>query len=291
MQPTFAATMESVGSAQKKTRGPQDGERQDAKCRPAFGRTSEKTDPDQFDPALEDLETAMAVVHAEDEADTRAGNRIAKPRAINRCSLPKHLPRVEEVIELESLICSCGGCLHCIDERIGELYRIEAELRGLDPGARLAGRQKRSSPLVADVQAWLIHHRARVATKSPLGEALAYIAKYRNGLRLYLTDGRIEIDNNSVERTIRPIALRAASDRKPLSHQPQTNGNYAKLPVAGRNLRSSTVGDLLQFLGDVLGNMMSGHRSKSRFVRWLERAVMVIVAALIALVIYRVYSS
>ncbi len=69
------------------------------------------------------------------------------------------------------------------------------------------------------MQAWLVHHRARVATKSPLGEALAYIAKYSDGLQLFLTDGRIEIDNieprsatgsskrRNVERTIRPIAL------------------------------------------------------------------------------------
>ncbi len=92
-------------------------------------------------------------------------------------------------------------------KRIGELYRIEADLRGLDPEARLAARQERSAPLVADLHGWLIHHRARVAMKSPLGEALAYIAKYWDGLKLFLTDGRIEIDNNSVERTIRPIAL------------------------------------------------------------------------------------
>lgn len=43
--------------------------------------------------------------------------------------------------------------------------------------------------------------------KSPLVEALAYIAKYWDGLKLFMADGRIEIDNNSVERTIRPIAL------------------------------------------------------------------------------------
>ena len=92
-------------------------------------------------------------------------------------------------------------------KRIGELYRIEAELRGFDPEARLECRQERSVPLVADMHTWLVHHRARVATKSPLGEALAYIAKYWDGLKLFLTDGRIEIDNNSVERTIRPIAL------------------------------------------------------------------------------------
>jgi len=91
--------------------------------------------------------------------------------------------------------------------RIGELYRIEAELRGLDAVARLAERRARSAPLVADMRTWLTHHRARVAGKSPLGEALAYIAKYWDGLCVYLTDGRVEIDNNPVERTIRPIAL------------------------------------------------------------------------------------
>lgn len=401
----------------------------------AFGRKSEKTDPDQFDLALEDLETAMAAIHAEDEADASAGNRINKPRATNRGSLPKHLPRIEEVIEPESLVCACGSCLHCIGEdvserldvipaqfrvivtrrpkyacractdgvvqapaparlihaglpteatvahvlvakyadhlplyrqaqimsrqgidldrstladwvgraayelrpvfdalisdlkrsaklfmdetrapvldpgsrktktgyfwalarddrpwgggappgvaftyapgrgglhaerilqgfsgilqvdgyagynrliapdrigpdirlaycwaharrklveitrngtapiaedgvkRIGEIYRIEAELRGLHPEARLAGRQERSASLVAELETWLVHHRARVAAKSPLGEALKYIAKYWEGLQLFLIDGRIEIDNNSVERTIRPIAL------------------------------------------------------------------------------------
>ncbi|AXA43275.1 Zinc-binding dehydrogenase family protein (plasmid) [Rhizobium leguminosarum] len=40
--------------------------------------------------------------------------------------------------------------------------------------------------------------------QSPLGEALAYIAKYWEGLKLFLTDGPIEIDNNRVERTIQP---------------------------------------------------------------------------------------
>jgi hypothetical protein len=92
-------------------------------------------------------------------------------------------------------------------KRIGELYRIEAELRGLAAEARLAQRQERSAPLVTDMRAWLTHHRARVAGNSPLGEALAYIAKYWNGLCIFLGDGRIEIDNNTVERTIRPIAL------------------------------------------------------------------------------------
>lgn len=89
--------------------------------------------------------------------------------------------------------------------RIGELYRIEAELRGLNQEARLAGRQERSAPLFTDIRIWLTHHRACVAGKSPLGEALAYMAKNWNGLCGFLTDDRIEIDNNTVERTIRRL--------------------------------------------------------------------------------------
>src|SRR5690606_37236460 len=52
----------------------------------AFGRKSEKTDPDQFNLALEDLETAIAAVKAEEEADTSPGKRGTKPRVINRGS-------------------------------------------------------------------------------------------------------------------------------------------------------------------------------------------------------------
>ena len=47
----------------------------------------------------------------------------------------------------------------------------------------------------------------QVSAKSPAGAALKYIAKYWDGLILFLTDGRIEMESNAVERTIRPIAL------------------------------------------------------------------------------------
>lgn len=54
----------------------------------AFGRKFEKTDPEQFHFALEDLETAIAAVHDEDEADSLLGKPRLKPRAVNRGSLP-----------------------------------------------------------------------------------------------------------------------------------------------------------------------------------------------------------
>ncbi len=92
-------------------------------------------------------------------------------------------------------------------KQIAALYRIEKDIRGQKPEARLSERQARSKPIIDAFEAWLTTHRARVSAKSPLGEALKYIAKYWDGLTLFLTDGRIEIDNNAVERSIRPIAL------------------------------------------------------------------------------------
>lgn len=91
--------------------------------------------------------------------------------------------------------------------RIAELYRIEADIKGQSAADRLTARTEHSAPLVAAFKQWLDLQRARVSSKSPLGEALRYIARFWNGLILFLSDGRIEMDNNAVERTIRPIAL------------------------------------------------------------------------------------
>jgi transposase len=49
--------------------------------------------------------------------------------------------------------------------------------------------------------------RKPIHATTPLGGALKYIAKYWGGLNLFLSDGRIEMDSNTVERTIRPIAM------------------------------------------------------------------------------------
>ncbi len=92
-------------------------------------------------------------------------------------------------------------------KRIGELYRIEVDIRGQSSDERLAARQKRTVPRIEAFELWLTGQRARVSGKSPLGEALRYIARFWQGLILFTSDGRIEIDNNAVERTMRPIAL------------------------------------------------------------------------------------
>lgn len=91
--------------------------------------------------------------------------------------------------------------------RIAEFYKIEAEIRGTSPGQRLSARQARTKPLMDDFDLWLKAQLARVSGKSRLGEKLRYIHSHWDGLQVFLSDGRVEIDNNSVERTIRPIAL------------------------------------------------------------------------------------
>ena len=98
--------------------------------RALFGARSEKTDPEQFELALEDIETAMAAVHAEDEALDPTPWRSATPRNTNRGSLPKHLPRIEEIITPESTLCDCGAERHVIGEDASErLDIIPAQFR------------------------------------------------------------------------------------------------------------------------------------------------------------------
>jgi transposase len=91
--------------------------------------------------------------------------------------------------------------------RIAEFYKIEAEIRGTSPGQRLSARKTRTKPLMDDFGLWLRAQLARVSGKSRLGEKLRYIKTHWDGLQVFLTDGRVEIDSNPVERTIRPIAL------------------------------------------------------------------------------------
>jgi len=82
-------------------------------------------------------------------------------------------------------------------KQIAALYRIEKDIRGQSPEARLAARKERSAPKLAAFETWLHQHQSCVSAKSPLGGALKYIAKYWDGLNLFLTDGRIEMDNNA----------------------------------------------------------------------------------------------
>jgi len=373
--------------------------------RALFGSKSEKVSTEQYELTLEDIETAIAVIHVEDEQDASGNTKPKNPRNTNRGSLPKHLPRIEEVIEPDTIICECGCERHVIGEDVSErldivpsqfrvlvtrrpkyacrscedgiiqapanrqsgifarqgvdldrstlatwlgrvaheltpvydclkedlkqstklfmdettapvldpgrgktktgylwalarderpwngvappgvaftyapsragkhameilkgfngilqvdgytgynrlkdrcdsapvelaycwaharrklfeltinnvapiaeegikqiktFYRVEAQIKGMSAEQRLSVRQEKTLPRIGAFEQWLSYNRAQVSAKSPIGLALKYITKYWDGLNLFLTDGRVEIDNNTVERSMRPIAL------------------------------------------------------------------------------------
>ena len=95
--------------------------------------------------------------------------------------------------------------------QIQNLYRVEAKLRESKAGPRLraAERASQSRPIVERLQRALIRLRqsGRHLPQSLLGSALDYTLGQWSTLEVYLTDGRIEIDNNLVENAIRPTAL------------------------------------------------------------------------------------
>ena len=91
--------------------------------------------------------------------------------------------------------------------RIAAMYAIEKQIRGEPAEVRLAVRKVRTAPLVKAFGVWLRRQRARVSAKSRLGEKLAYIGNHWEGLQVFLTDGRVEMDSNVVENAIRPLAL------------------------------------------------------------------------------------
>jgi transposase len=91
--------------------------------------------------------------------------------------------------------------------RIAALYQIEAEIRGRRAEDRRAVRHERTRPLIMALKTWLEDQLARGSRRSALAEAIRYTLHHWEGLVRFLDDGRIEIDSNSVERTMRPIAL------------------------------------------------------------------------------------
>ena len=91
--------------------------------------------------------------------------------------------------------------------RIAALYRIEAEVRGKSAADRLAARQAKSRPLVTNLRAWFEAQVATLPGRGPTAGAIRYALNHWDGLERFLDDGRIELDNNSVERAIRPVKL------------------------------------------------------------------------------------
>lgn len=123
--------------------------------------------------------------------------------------------------------------------RIAELYHVEDDIRGQPADARRAVRRERSRPILAE-----------------LAEAIRYTLSRWEGLTRVLDDGRIEIDSNTVERSIRPIAL----NRKNALFA-GSDGGTEHWAVIASLIETCKLNDVepLGYLADVLARIVNGH--------------------------------
>jgi hypothetical protein len=78
---------------------------------------------------------------------------------------------------------------------------------GKAPEERVTLRQEKAKPIFDDLEAWLQAQLPKISGKTKLAEAIRYALKRMPKARACLSDGRLELDNNICERSIRPIAL------------------------------------------------------------------------------------
>jgi transposase len=92
-------------------------------------------------------------------------------------------------------------------ERIGALYAIEKEIRGRGPEERREIRNLRSRPVLNSFKTWLEETLGKLSRKSDTAVAVRYALAQWKVLERYCDDGRLEVDNNAAERSLRAVVL------------------------------------------------------------------------------------
>src|SRR5215469_3924428 len=90
-------------------------------------------------------------------------------------------------------------------KHIAAFYAIEKEIRGRSAEERRLVRQQKSRPLADAFELWLRGKLALISQKIKLAEAIRYALSRWKGLTRFIDDGRIELDNNTVERQERAV--------------------------------------------------------------------------------------
>jgi transposase len=88
-----------------------------------------------------------------------------------------------------------------------KLFQIERDLHDVSAEERFAGREANSKPMLASFHAWLEEMSAKVLPKSALGGSITYCRNQWPKLLGFLADGRLELDNNRAERSIKPFVI------------------------------------------------------------------------------------
>ena len=140
--------------------------------------------------------------------------------------------------------------------RIAGLYAIETEIRGCRANERRRVRDERARPLVEALKPWLEDQLRRLPPRGGLAQAIRYALARWPALCRFLDDGRIELDNNPVERAIRPVAL----GRK--NHLfAGSDGGVHRWAIIASLLETAKLNGVepYAYLKDVLDRMSHGH--------------------------------
>ena len=90
---------------------------------------------------------------------------------------------------------------------MADLWALEAQIKGQPPQERLHARRELATPIVDELFTRWEDELTRISGKSKLAEAIRYGLSRKSEFKRFLDDGRIDIDNNSVERAIRPQTI------------------------------------------------------------------------------------
>jgi transposase len=135
--------------------------------------------------------------------DAYAGyNGICGPKGAKRVACMAHVRRKFYDAQKTDLVRALTAMAF-----IKRLYEIEEKGKGMNADERRALRQTSAKPLLSSFQTWLQKEQVGVLPKSPMGIAIHYALGQMQGLRQYLDDGDLDIDNNEAERALRPIAI------------------------------------------------------------------------------------
>jgi hypothetical protein len=227
----------------------------------------------------------IAYVYAPDRKAERLFSHLAGFKGVLQVDGYNAYPKLAERGEVELAFCwvhmrrnfyelATAGPAPIASEalkHIAAFYAIEKEIRGRSADERRLVRQQRSRPLADAFEAWLRAKLALISQKIKLAEAIRYALSRWEGLTRFIDDGRIELDNNTVERSIRGIklsrknALFAGSD-----------GGAEHWAVVASLVETCKINDVdpLAYLTDVLTRIVNGHpnRDIDQLLPWAYRA-------------------
>ncbi len=144
---------------------------------------------------------------------------------------------------------------------LSEVYAIEARIRGRSAAERRAVRQAETKPILEALKARLMTALVELPSRSSLVEAIKYMLGHWAGLTLFLEDGRIEVDTNTVERIMRPIAL---GRKNALFAESESGARTWAILASLVNTAKLNDLDPQTYLADVLERMISGRTPVNR---------------------------